>query len=81
MNPTIEGLSALKLPAMAAGLIEQQASAHYHGLSFDERLGLLVDKELTERESRRLERSLKAAKLRTNACRAPRCLKTSGHSR
>ena len=67
MNPTIEGLSALKLPAMAAGLIEQQASAHYHGLSFDERLGLLVDKELTERESRRLERSLKAAKLRTNA--------------
>jgi DNA replication protein DnaC len=67
MNPTIEGLHALKLPAMAAGLVEQQASSHYSGLSFDERLGLLVDKELTERESRRLGRSLKAAKLRTNA--------------
>jgi len=67
INPTIEGLHALKLPAMAAGLVEQHASSHYSGLSFDERLGLLVDKELTERESRRLERSLKAAKLRTNA--------------
>ena len=67
MNPTIEGLHALKLPAMAAGLIDQQASVHYSGLSFEERLGLLVDKELTERESRRLERYLKAAKLRTTA--------------
>lgn len=66
-TPTIEGLHALKLPAMAAGLLDQQASVHYNGLSFEERLGLLVDKELTERESRRLERYLKAAKLRTNA--------------
>ncbi|EQD33405.1 IstB ATP binding domain-containing protein, partial [mine drainage metagenome] len=66
-TPTIEGLHALKLPAMAAGLAEQQASVHYNSLSFEERLGLLVDKELTERESRRLERYLKAAKLRTNA--------------
>ncbi|MDA8264736.1 MAG: IS21-like element helper ATPase IstB [Actinomycetota bacterium] len=66
-TPTIEGLHALKLPAMAAGLAEQQSSAHYNGLSFEERLGLLVDKELTDRESRRLERYLKAAKLRTNA--------------
>ncbi len=66
-TPTIEGLFALKLPAMAAGLAEQQSSVHYNGLSFEERLGLLVDKELTERESRRLERYLKQAKLRTNA--------------
>lgn len=64
---TIEGLYALKLPAMAAGLAEQQGSATYDGLSFEERLGLLVDKELTERESRRLERYLKQAHLRTNA--------------
>jgi DNA replication protein DnaC len=66
-SQTIEGLHALKLPAMAAGLAEQQGSAHYSGLSFEERLGLLVDRELTERDSRRLERYLKAAKLRTNA--------------
>lgn len=66
-HQTIEGLCALKLPAMAAGLAEQQSSVHYDALSFEERLGLLVDKELCERESRRLERYLKQAKLRTNA--------------
>lgn len=66
-NSTIEALHALRLPAMAAGLAEQQGSAAYEGLSFEERLGLLVDKELEEREQRRLERHRKAAKLRTNA--------------
>ena len=66
-HQTIEGLYALKLPAMAAGLAEQAESASHQALSFDERLGLLVDRELTERESRRLERYLKIAKLRTSA--------------
>lgn len=66
-HQTIEGLYALKLPAMAAGLAEQAASASHQTLSFDERLGLLVDRELAERENRRLERYLKTAKLRTNA--------------
>jgi DNA replication protein DnaC len=66
-NQTIEGLYALKLPAMAAGLVDQAESATYGGLSFDERLGLLVDRELTERENRRLERYRKSAKLRSDA--------------
>jgi DNA replication protein DnaC len=66
-NQTIEGLHALKLPGMAAGLAEQAESANHQALSFEERLGLLVDRELAERESRRLERYLKSAKLRTNA--------------
>jgi DNA replication protein DnaC len=66
-NQTIEGLLALRLPAMAAGLAEQSASAAHQGLSFDERLGLLVDRELAEREERRLARYLKAARLRTDA--------------
>jgi DNA replication protein DnaC len=66
-NKTVDGLYALKLPAMAAGLEEQQQQAAYHGLSFEERLGLLVDKELAERETRRVQRWLKAAKLRSSA--------------
>lgn len=66
-SQTIEGLHALKLTAMAAGLAEQQSSSAFEGLSFEERLGLLVDKELNEREQRRLDRHLKAARLRTNA--------------
>lgn len=64
---TIEGLHALRLTAMAAGLAEQAASPAHCGLSFDERLGLLVDRELAERENRRLARYRKAAKLRTDA--------------
>jgi DNA replication protein DnaC len=64
---TIEGLFALRLPAMAAGLAEQAESPSHQALSFEERLGLLVDRELTERENRRLERYLKSAKLRSDA--------------
>jgi DNA replication protein DnaC len=37
-------------------------------LSFAERLGLLVDRELNERENRRLASRLRAAKLRQHAC-------------
>jgi DNA replication protein DnaC len=64
---TVDGLYALKLPAMAAGLAEQRDQAAYQGLSFEERLGILVDRELTEREDRRVGRYLKAAKLRSGA--------------
>ena len=64
---TTEGLYALKLPAMAAGLEEQRAQAAYAELSFEERLGLLVDRELQDRENRRLDRYTKMAKLRANA--------------
>lgn len=66
-NQTIEGLYTLRLPAMAAGVTEQAGQASYQALPFEERLGLLVTRELTERENRRLERRLKQAKLRTNA--------------
>ncbi len=66
-SQTIEGLHALRLPAMAAALAEQAASPAHQGLSFDERLGLLVDRELAEREERRLVRYRKAAKLRSDA--------------
>jgi len=66
-NTTIEGLKTLRLDAMAAALAEQHEQAAYAGLGFDERLGLLVDRELTERGNRRLERCLKTARLRTPA--------------
>jgi len=66
-NPTVEGLRALKCEAMAAALVEQAASSSYQDLSFEERLGLLVDKELAERDNRRQACLLKAARLRSNA--------------
>ena len=66
-HTTIEGLKSLRLPAMAAGLTSQREHPDYTGLSFEERLGLLVDAELLQRQNRRLERVLKAAKLRSSA--------------
>ena len=66
-NATVDGLYKLSLPAMARGLMEQRERPDYQTLSFEDRLGLLVDLELQERENRRLQRSLKAAKLRSNA--------------
>jgi DNA replication protein DnaC len=67
VTQTIENLYALKLNEMAAGLSEQCEQASYQALSFEERLGLLVDRELAERESRRLGRYLKQAHLRSDA--------------
>ncbi len=66
-NATIDGLKQLRLHAMAAALAEQHEQAGYTGLGFDERLGLLVDRELTDRSNRRLERHLKTARLRLPA--------------
>lgn len=66
-HSTIEGLKSLRLPAMASGLLEQRAHPDYHELSFEDRLGLLVERELLQRQNRRLERVLKAAKLRSGA--------------
>jgi DNA replication protein DnaC len=65
----MEQLQALKLPAMAAAWTAQQQDATVSGLSFDERLGLLVQAEWLARENTRLTRTLKAAKLKlSQAC-------------
>ena len=63
---------------MALGLREQLEGSQYLSLSFDERFGLLVDREAEARDTRRLTLRLKAAKLRQEATvediafRAPR---------
>ena len=54
----------LRLDALAAAWTEQQKNPEIARLSFDERLGLLIDAECTARENRRLTRLLKEAKLR-----------------
>ena len=68
-HPTLDKLKALKLPALAAAWSAQQQDASMSSLSFDERLGLLVDAEWLTRENKRLDRALKEAKLRlSSAC-------------
>lgn len=68
LTPTLDKLTHLRLSGMARALAEQQEQPTYRSLSFEDRLGLLIDRELQERENRRLSRYLKAAKLRSNAC-------------
>ncbi|WP_440995642.1 IS21-like element helper ATPase IstB [Arhodomonas sp. SL1] len=66
-HPTLEKLHALKLTGMAAALADQSATPDITDLSFEERLGLLVDREMTDRENRRMSSRLRRAKLRHNA--------------
>lgn len=66
-HPTLSKLQTLRLPAMARALEQQGTLPEMAGLSFEERLGLLVDQELTERENRRLTTCLRKAKLRQSA--------------
>lgn len=67
-TPTLDKLYQLNLRGLARALLEQRERPDYQALSFEDRLGLLVDRELQDRENRRLVRSLKAAKLRSTAC-------------
>src|SRR5947207_6946196 len=67
IHQTLDKLEALGLFGMLLGVREQLESSQYLSLSFDERLGLLVDREAEARDSRRLALRLKAAKLRQEA--------------
>lgn len=64
-NATVRKLSELGLSTMAEGLADQLATpGPWAELSFEDRLGLLVDKEADARDSRRLKMRLRTAKLR-----------------
>jgi len=66
-NPTLDQLQDLRLHGMGAAYREQLENADYDGLSFDERFGMLVDREHIERHNRRLATRLHKAKLRLSA--------------
>ena len=66
-HPTSDRLISIGLIGMAKALEEQRRQRNVEGLSFEERLGLLVDREAVERESKRLVSRLKFANLRQNA--------------
>jgi DNA replication protein DnaC len=61
---TLEKLHSMKLFGMAEAFRTQMESAETSGLSFEERLALLVDQQWTWRENRALARRLRAAKLK-----------------
>jgi hypothetical protein len=67
-EPTVEKLCAMRLRGMAEAFREQQQSPDVQRLSFEERLGLLIDRQWNWRENRALERRLRDARLQGAAC-------------
>ena len=61
---TIEKMNAMKLFGLVAAFGTQLSSSEYDELSFEERVGLLVDAEWTDRERRKLSRRLKAREVK-----------------
>lgn len=67
-QPTIEKLMAMRLRGMAEAFREQQESADSQRLSFEERLGLLIDRQWNWRQNRALERRLRKGRLQGATC-------------
>ncbi len=68
MHPTIDNLRTLRLFGMLKALQNQAEMKDIGDLSFEDRLGLLVDAELLARGNTQLQSRLKTAKLRLSAC-------------
>jgi len=67
-HPILDQLKELKLTGMVKALSEQLNMPDIESMDFMTRLGLMVDREITERANRRLTTRLKKAKLRQQAC-------------
>lgn len=82
-HPTLDQLHTLGLHGMAKAFVEVAASDEAGGLSHPEWLGLLLDREASLRQDKRMAARLRAAKLRQQACvedidyRSPRGLDRS----
>jgi DNA replication protein DnaC len=68
IHPIIDQLKSLRLNGMALTLEEQMQMPDIASLSFEERLGLIVDREANYRENRKLKTRLKNARLKQSAC-------------
>lgn len=67
IQPTLDSLNRLKLYGMAAAVSEQMTQSAASGLAFEERLGLLVEREVLYRDNRRLAGLLRLAQLKVRA--------------
>jgi DNA replication protein DnaC len=76
-------LYAMKLIGMAEGFKEQLEQPSFRDLAFEERFGMLVERQWSWKENKRLSRLLRDAKLKLQACiedidyRTPRGLEKS----
>jgi DNA replication protein DnaC len=67
-HPTHERLITLGLFGMAKAFEERRAAPDLAALSFEERVGIMADREAAERDTKRMTARLKFAALRQDAC-------------
>jgi len=67
VSPILDKLGSLKLVGMRDGLREQMESPAYRKLSFEERLGMLLDREWSLRQTRKQMRRMRVARFREAA--------------
>ncbi len=67
IQPTLDKLREMRLYGMLTALEEQAENTEYNQLSFDERLGFLVDREWTYRQEKRLATRIRQARFRERA--------------
>ena len=66
-HPALDRLRELRLDGMARALEEQFEIKNIRDVSFEDRLGFLIDREATVRNDKRLRTRLRTAKLRQGA--------------
>jgi hypothetical protein len=76
IEETLTKLTEMRLTSMALAVRELMETSPGHQLSFEEKLGIVVDREWMERDNRRLSRRLKvrssrAARRSTTSCVIP----------
>lgn len=67
-HPILDQINTLKLTGMHKALSEQLGMDEIESMDFMTRLGLMVDREISERANRRLQTRLRKAKLRQQGC-------------
>ena len=76
MQHSLEQLRTLRLEGMARAFEEQLTQPAIAALSFEERFAQLIDREVLLRDGKRIERLLKAARIKVGGA----CLEDEGES-
>ena len=64
VQQTMDKLHEMRLPGMAKAFEEQLSLPTFSDMSFEDRFGMVVETEFTNRENKKLERRLKTARLK-----------------
>jgi DNA replication protein DnaC len=68
LHPTLEKLESLRLHGMVKALKDQLSQTDISTFTFEERLSLLVDYEMTMRDDKRMQARIKKAKFKEQSC-------------